>query len=337
MPREYTANHRTDKGAFIMSQNIEENWEEYSYKVQMLIKTPKNSGTISQKEARELDADMFIYEYGSESLGDMITLYWAIDSNTDTILMSRFQVFGSPATVAANDMMALLCRNKTVDKATEITYKGLEYFLRDNPNSVALPKSKSYVISMALDAVRCAAREYYNDPNKREDKELVSNDSPMSLNAIKETIVLHQLQTVEEITQYTKAGSYDLGCIEPNSRGDSRSYYLSNILKDTLKQLEEDKLSKMEVLDTPFRDMDTAQKIAAVDKAIDDSNVRQFLIMDGGDMEILDVKENGNQIDIYIRYIGACNGCASANTSTLFAVETTLKERLDPEIRVLPI
>ncbi|MCB4762093.1 MAG: NifU family protein, partial [Sulfurovum sp.] len=41
--------------------------------------------------------------------------------------------------------------------------------------------------------------------------------------------------------------------------------------------------------------------------------------------------------DIYIRYLGACNGCASASTGTLFAIENILKEKLDSSIRVLPI
>ena len=89
-------------------------------------------------------------------------------------------------------------------------------------------------------------------------------------------------------------------------------------------------------LDTPFRQMDTESQIASVNRAIDES-VRQFLVMDGGDIEILDIKLNGEQIDIYIRYIGACNGCASSSTSTLFAIETTLKDKIDEQIRVLPI
>jgi len=50
--------------------------------------------------------------------------------------------------------------------------------------------------------------------------------------------------------------------------------------------------------------MTVVQKLKAVDRVIDD-NVRQMLIMDGGDMEILDIKENGQHIDIYIRYLGA--------------------------------
>ncbi len=82
--------------------------------------------------------------------------------------------------------------------------------------------------------------------------------------------------------------------------------------------------------------MNSKEKIIAINKAIDKS-VRQFLIMDGGDIEILDVKENGEHIDIYVRYLGACSGCASSSTGTLFAIENTLKEELDDQIRVLPI
>ena len=47
--------------------------------------------------------------------------------------------------------------------------------------------------------------------------------------------------------------------------------------------------------------------------------------------------ENGEHIDIYIRYLGACSGCASSSTGTLFAIENILKEKLDSNIRVLPI
>jgi len=85
-----------------------------------------------------------------------------------------------------------------------------------------------------------------------------------------------------------------------------------------------------------FATMTIVQRIKAVDKVID-SNIRQMLIADGGDMEILDIKENGENIDIYIRYLGACSGCASSSTDTLFAIEKILKEKLSDKIRVLPL
>jgi NifU-like protein len=85
-----------------------------------------------------------------------------------------------------------------------------------------------------------------------------------------------------------------------------------------------------------FSAMSIVQKLKATEKVID-NNIRQMLIMDGGDMEILDIKENGENIDIYIRYLGACSGCASSSTGTLFAIENILKEKLSDKIRVLPI
>ncbi len=85
-----------------------------------------------------------------------------------------------------------------------------------------------------------------------------------------------------------------------------------------------------------FEDMTTAQKSEAIEKVIDE-NIRPMLIMDGGNLEILDIKENGGFTDVYIRYLGACAGCASSATGTLYAIETVLKEKLSKNIRVLPI
>ena len=79
------------------------------------------------------------------------------------------------------------------------------------------------------------------------------------------------------------------------------------------------------------------QKVKAVDKVIDEQ-IRPMLMMDGGNMEILDIKDSSDgYIDIYIRYMGACDGCASAATGTLYAIEEVLKQYLAENIRVFPI
>ena len=54
--------------------------------------------------------------------------------------------------------------------------------------------------------------------------------------------------------------------------------------------------------------------------------------------EILDIKDgDGGVTDVYIRYLGACSGCASSSTGTLFAIEAVLQEKLSKNIRILPI
>lgn len=300
--------------------------DEYGIKVAMFIGDPKHAGTITEEAAKSLHATRFTYTYGSESTGEQIVLYWAVNPEDDTIILARYTYFGSPALIAACDMLALLCKNKTVQEATAMTYVGLERFLRDNPTTPALPECEQYVITLALDAIKQASKAYYTDAPGREDLTHPCKDTPMSLASIKESIALHGIQTLKTLTHYTKAGYYDTACHE----------VLSELLITHKKELEVEKESEEELPNIAFRQMTAKEKIVAINKAIDKS-VRQFLIMDGGDIEILDVKENGKNIDIYVRYLGACSGCASSSTGTLLAIENTLKEQLDDQIRVLPI
>jgi NifU-like protein len=85
-----------------------------------------------------------------------------------------------------------------------------------------------------------------------------------------------------------------------------------------------------------FASMGLVQKIKAVEATLDES-VRPMLQMDGGNLELLDIKEDGEHIDVYIRYLGACSTCATGSTGTLFAIDSVLKEKLDKRIRVLPV
>ena len=57
--------------------------------------------------------------------------------------------------------------------------------------------------------------------------------------------------------------------------------------------------------------------------------------MDGGSLEIIDILEDDESIKIMIKYLGACQGCASSG-NTLFAIENELVNQLDYEkIRVI--
>ncbi len=300
--------------------------ETYGIKVAMFIGDPKYTGTISTKEAEALGAKYFSYTYGSASIGEQITLYWAINPKDDTIVLARYTYFGTPSLIAACDMLALLCTNKTVQEATAMTYVGLERFLRDNPSTPALPECEQYVITLALDAIKQASKIYYQDALGRDDLTFPCKDTPMSLASLKESIALHNIETLKQLSYYTKAGYKDTHCHEE----------LKELLISHQKELKTEEESASKLPDIAFKQMNTKEKIVAINKAIDTS-VRQFLIMDGGDIEILDVKENGEHIDVYVRYLGACSGCASSSTGTLFAIENSLKEQLDRHIRVLPI
>ena len=313
-------------------------WDEYSNKVADLMNNPKNMGEITEEQAEKMGARLIVADFGAESCGDAVRLYWAVDPDTDKILSSKFKSFGCGTAIASSDTMAELCRDKTVDEAVKITNIDVELAMRDTPDTPAVPPQKMHCSVMAYDVIKKAAAQYKGvDMESFEEEVVVCECARVTLSTLQEVIRLNDLTTIEQITDYTKAGAFCKSCIRPGGHEEKDIY-----LTDLLDEYEKEKLSGKATLGNDsapagdFAAMTIVQRIKAVDKVIDE-NIRQMLVMDGGDMEILDIKENGENFDIYIRYLGACNGCASADTGTLFAIENTLKEKLSDKIRVLPI
>lgn len=299
---------------------------EYGVKVAMFISNPKYMGTISEEEAKELGASVFSYTYGDEALGYKLTLHWAINTLEDTIVLARYSYDGVASGIAVNHMLALISSNKNMPEIDSITYQALERLLRDNPNMGALPSSENYTITFALDAVKLAVKEYINSPLSYEEETIPCKDTPMSIASIRESISTHNIQTLEEVAEYTKAGSSDSSCEEN----------LLRLLEAQKKAMAEEKEADDALAAIPFKDLSADHRIIAVETAIDNT-VRQFLVMDGGDIDILSVKENGEMYEVYISYLGACSSCSSSGTGTLVAIGNALRDKLDPNITVIPI
>ncbi|WP_457747079.1 iron-sulfur cluster assembly scaffold protein [Sulfurimonas sp.] len=315
-------------------------WDAYSNKVTTLMNNPQHQGELFEGEVEKRGNKLIVADFGAESCGDAVRLYWEIDPKTDTIINSKFKSFGCGTAIASSDVMTELCIGKTVQEAVKITNIDVELALRDDPETPAVPPQKMHCSVMAYDVIKKAASLYLGvDEESFEDEIIVCECARVSLGTIQEVIRLNDLKTVEEITDYTKAGGFCKSCIKPGGHED-REYYLVDILEQTRKEMDEEKMKAAADAQASgagnFEEMTLVQQIKAVD-AIIDENVRQFLIMDGGDMEIIDIKKSDDYIDIYIRYLGACNGCASSATGTLYAIESTLKEKLSSKIRVLPI
>jgi len=313
-------------------------WDEYSDKVTDLMNNPQNMGEIKQEEAEAMGAKLIVADFGAESCGDAVRLYWAVDPATDKILSSKFKSFGCGTAIASSDTMAELCKDKTVDEAVKITNIDVEMAMRDNPDTPAVPPQKMHCSVMAYDVIKKAAAQYKGvDMESFEEEVIVCECARVTLSTLQEVIRLNDLTTVEQITDYTKAGAFCKSCIKPGGH-EAKDVYLVDLLEEHEKEKMAAGATLGNVAGTgaDFAQMTIVQRIKAVDKVVDE-HIRQMLVMDGGDMEILDIKENGANFDIYIRYLGACSGCASSSTGTLFAIENILKEKLDGNIRVLPI
>ncbi len=313
-------------------------WDAYSNKVTTLMNNPKHQGEITEEEAAAHGNRLIVADFGAESCGDAVRLYWEVDPKTDIIVNSKFKSFGCGTAIASSDVMTELCIGKTVQEAVKITNIDVEFALRDNPETPAVPPQKMHCSVMAYDVIKKAAGLYLGvDSESFEEEIIVCECARVSLKTLQEVIRLNDLTTIEQITDYTKAGGFCKSCIKPGGH-EEREYYLVDILRDTRREMDEEKMRAAADAGSKasFESMTLVQQIKAIDAEIDES-IRQFLIMDGGDMEVIDVKPSDEYIDVYIRYLGACNGCASSATGTLYAIESTLKEKLSKKIRVLPI
>ncbi|AAP77160.1 iron-sulfur cluster assembly scaffold protein NifU [Helicobacter sp. MIT 03-1614] len=315
-------------------------WDAYSNKVSERMDNPTHLGVLTQKDADERGAKLIVADYGAEACGDAVRLYWLVDSE-DRIIDAKFKSFGCGTAIASSDMMVELCLGKKVQEAVKITNLDVEHALRDDPDTPAVPGQKMHCSVMAYDVIKKAAGIYLGkDAEDFEDEIIVCECARVSLSTIKEVIRLNDLKSVEEITNYTKAGAFCKSCIKAGGH-EKRDYYLVDILRDVRAEMDKENLKNVAQKSVEgnlaFAEMTMVQKVKSIDKIIDE-NIRPMLMMDGGDMEILDIKDTSDGfIDVYIRYLGACSGCASGATGTLYAIESVLQEKLDSHIRVLPI
>jgi Fe-S cluster biogenesis protein NfuA len=64
-----------------------------------------------------------------------------------------------------------------------------------------------------------------------------------------------------------------------------------------------------------------------------DEKVRPALMGDGGYLEIMGLSDH----TLSIRYQGACGSCPSSLTGTLMAIESMLRQEVDPELEVIAV
>ncbi|MFC1585704.1 iron-sulfur cluster assembly scaffold protein [Fibrobacterota bacterium] len=308
-------------------------WEQYSRKVSERMDNPLHRGEITKAEAGEMGAKLVVADWGAESCGDAVRLFWAVDPNTHIIKKAAFKSFGCGTAIASSDMMAELCVGITVDEALKITNIDVEKALRDDNKTPAVPPQKMHCSVMAYDVIKKAASIYKGvDMAELEEQDMVCECGRVTLNTIKEVIKINDLKSVEEITQFTKAGAFCKSCIQPGGH-EERKYYLVDILKETRLEMEKDEIHK-KIESDDFMSLNLIQKLKRVERALEE-NIKPMLAADGGNMEVQDIKEDNGTVKVYIEYIGACKTCPSAKTGTLDSIEAELRKKLDARIQVV--
>lgn len=272
-------------------------WE-YTEKLKELFRHPKNVGEIENPDA--------VGEVGSMICGDALKLTLKVDKETNRIIDAKFQTFGCASAIASSSALTEMIKGKTLDEALEVTNKDLADYLG------GLPREKMHCSVMGREALEAAIANYRGERKPLEEKEkLVCQCFEVREDKIRRVAIENHLTTVEEITNYTKAGGGCGSCIPR----------IEEILKDiwAIKVPEMPKIKKR---------LTNLQKIALIQDIIE-KEIRPRLQADGGDLEIVDIE--GNKVILALRAM--CVECPMGGV-TVNNIQEKLRELVDENIVV---
>ncbi len=282
-------------------------WD-YTDKVREHFLNPRNAGELKDADA--------VGEVGSLACGDALKLFLKIDN--DRIVDAGFQTFGCASAIASSSALTEMVKGKTLDEALKITNKDIAVFLG------GLPKEKMHCSVMGQEALEAAIRAYRGEPAVPHSHEgrLVCKCFGVTEDQIIKAIKENNLTTVEEVTNFTKAGG---GC------GDCQED-IAQILKDVLagktptKPLIPDMRPKEAKPSGALSNVQRMQRVMTVLEEI----VRPRLQQDGGDIELVDIE--GKTVVVALR--GMCTSCPSSRLTIEGFVQQTLRDQVEADLTV---
>lgn len=188
-----------------------------------------------------------------------------------------------------------------LEEAEKITNQDIAEYLG------GLPKEKMHCSVMGREALEAAIAYYRGIPLPMAEGEVVCECFGVTDLEVKRAIEENKLQTVEEITNFTKAGG---GCGKCIPR-------LEEILREVRHE------AKPLILDQRPGRLTTLQKIKRIEEVLE-REVRPALRKDGGDIELIDV--DGDFVIVSLR--GACGTCKKSQTTLKEYVEKKLREQV---------
>jgi NifU-like protein len=276
-------------------------WE-YSEKVKDHFFQPRNVGILEGANA--------VGDVGSLACGDALKLYLKIDPETEKILDASFQTFGCGSAIASSSALTEMLKGKTVEDALKITNQDIADYLG------GLPKEKMHCSVRERDALHAAIGCYRGEsaPDDAIEGELVCECFGVTDEAIRSAVRENNLSTIQEVTDYTKAGGGCGLCHEKIER--------------IISEVQEQKRGGESMSSRVHRPMTNIQKIAKIQDVLD-KEIRPSLQQDGGDIELIDL--DGDVVKIALR--GLCSSCPSS-ALTKAGIETKIRELVYPTLTV---
>lgn len=259
---------------------------------------PHNVGELPDANA--------VGEVGSLACGDALKLFLKIED--DRIVDASFQTFGCASAIASSSVLTDMVKGKTVEQALAITNKDIAEALG------GLPQQKMHCSVMGQEALEAAIRNWRGEAPEgpHEESPIVCKCFGVSEEQIRRAIKENSLTTVEQVTNFTKAGG---GC--------------GNCLDDIAAILAAETGAPAPIRITAPKAMSNVQRMQLVMRTLDEV-VRPRLKQDGGDVELVDIE--GPLVTVALR--GMCQACPSSRLTIDGLIQQTLRDHVDPAITV---
>lgn len=176
-------------------------WD-YNEKVYDYFRNPRNMGEIEDADGTG--------QVGSIACGDVMRLTLKIDKTTEKIVDAKFKTFGCASAIASASILTELIIGKTVEEAEKVTNEVIVKELG------GLPSAKMHCSVMGHDALVAALNDYrgIETPEEEEEDEgtIVCQCFGVTDAHIERVVRENNLTTVDEVTNYTKAGGACQSC-----------------------------------------------------------------------------------------------------------------------------
>lgn len=270
-------------------------WD-YTDKVKDHFLNPRNVGEIENPDG--------VAEVGSIACGDALKFTFKLDEN-GRIKEAKFKTFGCASAIASASAMTEMIKGMTVEEAAKVTNQDIANYLG------GLPQEKMHCSVMGREALEQAIANFKGAPVRAEEEKIVCECFGVTEKEIERAIRENRLTTVEEVTNYTKAGG---GC-------ENCHPIIQEIIDRALSQMSETPAERPK--------LSNIRKIKMIEETLE-REIRPALKHDGGDIELVDVV--GNRVLVATR--GACASCQASDQTLKHFVEAKLRELVLPELVV---
>lgn len=277
-------------------------WE-YTDKLKDHFFNPRNVGEIEDPDG--------IGEVGSLACGDALKLTFKLDEN-GKIKDAKFKTFGCASAIAASSVLTEMIKGLTLDEAAKVTNKDIADDLG------GLPEQKMHCSVMGREALEAAIENYQCGGRKKHELEgnVICTCFGVTDKEIEKVIRENNLTTVEEVTNYCKAGGGCGGCQAE--------------IEKMIEKIQPDEIEQAPV--TVARragKLTNIQKIQLIQQTVNEQ-IRPALRAHGGNIELIDVE--GNKVVVAFR--GMCAQCRLAELTMKDVVEAKLREFVSEELFV---